>query len=79
MIFTKPTIDFLKKMGWSPDRCIEPASLLTSLSDEGYGLFPLIQHIKRTPNMKITNVGLRFAQPNLRANTDGAVVTIITH
>ena len=43
MIFTKPTIDFLKKMGWSPDRCTEPASLLTSLSDEGYGLFPLIQ------------------------------------
>ena len=27
------------------------------------------------PNMKITNVGLRFAQPNLRAET-GATVSI---
>ncbi|MDQ1817396.1 SUKH-3 domain-containing protein [Massilia sp. CCM 9210] len=40
MKFEKPTFDFLRKMGWTEHRAVDPAPFLACLVADGYELFP---------------------------------------
>ncbi|MDQ1834242.1 SUKH-3 domain-containing protein [Massilia scottii] len=38
--FEEPTFDFLRKMGWTEHRAVDPAPFLACLVADGYELFP---------------------------------------